>query len=109
MQLRNIKNERKLIFIFPFLGPVCQCKLDHSLMTDGYNPWRAKNPSQKFTEVHMRVCTAIACFWFGQLNPRERHRTKEFESSLKGFQVAELPSLVEMQSTDPASQNPVLT
>jgi len=100
-QLKNEKNERKLIFIFPFSGPVCQCKLDHSLMTDGYNPWRANNPSQKFTKFHTRVCTEIACFLFRQHNTRERWRVKEFGNSCKEFHVAELPSLV-------AIQNPVL-
>lgn len=90
------KNERILIFLFPFLWTVCQCELDHSLMTDGYNPWRAKNPDQKFTKVHMRVCTDIACFWSVQLNTRVTPRVKEFGSSLKQFWVVELPSLIEV-------------
>lgn len=52
------KNERKLIFGLPSLGPVCQAGLDHSLVTDGCKPGRAKNPSQKFTEVHGSVRAA---------------------------------------------------
>lgn len=103
------KTERKLIFIFPFLGPVCQCKLDCSLMTDGYNPWGAKNPNQKFMKVHMRVSTdnVLSVFWFGQLNSGAGWRVKELESSLEQFQVVELPSLIEMQIFS-VSQNLVL-
>lgn len=72
-QLRNAKNEKKLIFRLPSLGPVCQARLDHSLVTDGCNPWRAKNPSQKFTEVHGRARAASRAAGSGSCTP-EGHR-----------------------------------
>lgn len=63
------KNERKLIFRLLSPGPVCQAGLDHSLVTDGCNPCRAKNPSQKFTEVHGRVCATSRAAGLGSCTP----------------------------------------
>lgn len=67
------KNERKLVFRMASLGPVCQAGLDHSLVTDGCSPCRAKNPSQEFTEVHGRVCGASRAAGPGSCTP-EGHR-----------------------------------
>lgn len=91
-QLRNAKNEKKLIFRLPSLGPVCQARLDHSLVTDGCSPWRAKNPSQEFTEVQgglapHRVPRVRAAAL------RRDTESKEPENSFQEFQDEELPSL----------------
>lgn len=66
-------------------------------MTDGYNPWRAKNRNKS----SQSACEGLHYFCFGLLNTRETQKAKEFDSSLIELQVAELTSEVEMQSTSP--------
>lgn len=91
------KNERKLIFRLPSPGPVCQAGLDHSLVTDGCSPCRAKNLSQKFTEVHGRVCDASRAAGPGSCTP-EGHRGQGAWKLL--------PRAPGWRTALPASQNP---
>lgn len=93
------KKERKLIFRLPSLGPVCQARLDHSLVTDGCKPCRPKNPSQKFTEVHGSVGAAS----------RARGRAAALRRDTRARSLKTAPRSPRNWGTAfPASQNPAL-